>query len=448
MATVPNPYGYTSPIGEALGNLGRVLMSGPSRAEKIKVAEEALKLKNTRERTQSVADMFANWGGDGFNRNQAVADAIVAGIDPSMLSENERYLAANTYGAGDSRTDSAFRGAGGAYSGTAAAFATDQGNQNMRAANALAESARQFNATPYEYIDPTTNQPMVGTRETSFGARPILQESEAKGFRLDQNFGNLGALPPAEQRVLGADAATGSRTPRNYVAGGRNYITFDALTDAQTGEKLPPNGHLAGVEGPASDVGITTATQTRLEGADIANANLGKLLGYTREAIINSPDTNFGAAGLAKGYVQDAALLTANIAQGFGWKAPAEALAALEAKAAQSGVNNGIISGAYDPRLGQLNTAYGILVYSTASALAGQSGRDLSNEDVKRAMAVVGNPMSLFSSKQQLLGKLDVIEQIMNLQQSTVDERLGRAPAAQPATNDAVIDFQQYFGGQ
>lgn len=426
MPTYANPYSYTSPIGEALGKLGQVMMSGPSAAERIKGAEEALKLKTTREKTQSVADMFAAFGTPGFDRNSLVADSIVAGINPSVAADNERYLAANAFGAADPRTDNAFRGAGGAYSGTASAFATDQGNQNQRAANSLAESARQFDSTPYEYIDPTTKQPMVGTRSTSFGARPIMAESEVKGFRLDDNFGNLGALPPAEQRVLGADAATGTRTPRNYVAGGQTYITYDGVTDARTGQPLVPNGYLAGVEGSATDAGVTTATQTKLEGADISNQNLGKLIGYARQQIAASPDTNFGAAGTVKGYVQDATVLASNIAQGFGFSAPAEALAALQAKAVASGVDANILSGIYDPRLGQLNTTYSLLIYATASALAGQSGRDLSNADVQRAIATVGDPTSLFANKQQMLAKLATIEEIAALQQGTTDKALGR----------------------
>lgn len=105
MPTYTNPYGYTSPIGEALGNLGRVLMSGPSQAEKIKIAEEALKLKRIREGTTKVSDLFALYGTPGFDRNAAMSAAVLGDYDPANLGELELYGAANKYGIADPRTD-------------------------------------------------------------------------------------------------------------------------------------------------------------------------------------------------------------------------------------------------------------------------------------------------------------------------------------------------------
>lgn len=433
MPTYSNPYSYQSPIGEALGRLGKVLTSGPTEAQRISAAEGALKLKRQREGITRVADLFGQYGGDGFDRNAAASAAILGGVSPTDLAGMDRYLAANTYGAADPRTDNAARGAGGAYSSTAQAFFTDQGNQNARAANRLAEDARQFDMMPVETL--VDGQPAFTARKDAFGLSPILSETERKGTLLGGAFDNLADLGPEQQRVLGADA--GSRTPRNYVGvDGRNFITYDGLTDARTGEQLP-DGHLASVQGSAKDTGLTTTTQTGLESADIANEKLRNLVGFAREQVGAMPDELFGVTGEAARLAQNAAIVATNVARGLNFDGPVQAMEEIQRDAAAKGVDQSILSGVFNPAFGGLDATYGLLVYATASALAGQSGRDLSNEDVKRAQEIVGDPRSILANKQTLLSKLDTIEKLAGLQQQTTDSRLGRAPAA-PAADAGV----------
>lgn len=437
MPSYANPYAYTSPIGDALGNLAKTLMSGPSEADRIAAAEKALALKQTRESTRSVADMFANWGRPGFNRNAAVSEAIIAGLKPEMLSENERYLAANQYGAAAPQTDAAARGAGGAYSSTAQAFNIDQGNAMTRAANEVAEKKRQFDMTPQQAL--VNGAPAFVPQSKAFetGTAPIISETEQKGTQLGKAWGALGELPPAEQRVLGADAKPASTTPRNYVSpDGKNHITYDGITDAANGAPLPAGGYIANAQGPAKDVGLNTSVVTGLQKGDIANQNLGKLLDFTEKQINDAPDVNFGASGLAKDVVQNVAIAVTNVATGLNLKKPQEALAALQKQAAAAGVDQSIVSGAFDPKIGALNTTYGLLVYATASALAGQNGRDLSNADVIHAKDMVGDPLSLFSNKPTLLSKLATIRTLLNIQQSTIDQNLGKTPAGPTQTTN------------
>lgn len=435
MATFPNPFNYNSPIADVVGKIGRDLTAGrKSEADRIFEAERALKLKNEREGRAGVANAFANFGGPGFDRNAAMHDAVIGDYSPQDLSVLERYGATNTYGAMDKRAADAFVGAGGAYSSTGPGFATSEANANARAAAIVAENARQFNEKPYEYVGPD-GQPVVGTNKTAVGARPIMSESDAKGFRYDQNFGKFGDLPPAERA-----AVTGNPpSTHNYVGpDGKNYLTADGVTDVQTGLPLPRGGYLATATGGASDVGLTKPVQTNLQNADIATKELGKMIDYT-EKLIADPN-NIGLTGIVKGSFQDATQLAGNLANGLGYTGVNDAVEAVRKKAAASGVSAGVFNSIFDPTIPKLSTAYGLLVYSAAAALAGQQGRGVSDKDVKYIQAVVGDPHSIFASTVSLQAKLTALREILGIKREVINDALrpGSAAPGAPVIIDGV----------
>jgi hypothetical protein len=447
MPTFTNPYNYVSPIGEALGNLGKTLMSGPSEAERIKAAEEALKLKNTRVNTQSVADLFRQ-GAGAYKANQDAinAAAIAAGMDPSNVGGFERLGASTAFGAADPRTDNAAVGAGGTYSSTAQAFRTDQGNQNARAAAALAENARQFNEKPYEFIG-ADGKPVVGTTQGAIGQTPLLDETHAKGFDLQKFFnapgGGIGSLPEPEQRVLGAASpADKTNSPKNYKApDGSVHVTYDGVTDAQTGASLPPGGFIATVQGGANDAGVTNATQSKVEQQNIALDQLDNLSKYTRDLVTKDP-TNVGLPGFAKGVVQDVNQVADGLAQGLGFKGLDAAIQSARARAASSGVSGKIISQLFDPNLPKLRQAYALLTFTAASALANQRGQGVSDKDVERIEKMVGSPENLFSSQASLVAGLDGLDNLSAILRPSMPQANGApaagAPTAAPAAGSDV----------
>lgn len=458
--TFRNPYNYTSPIGAALADLTRTIISGPSQAEKIKAAE-AMRLAKAQadaairenEAIAKLGDIFGTYGTDGFDRSSAMRSAILGGYDPADLAEMERYGSANLFGAMDPRTTNAFVGAGGAYSSTGAGFTADQTRQREQAAASLAETARhnqategidifKFQNTPYEAVGP--DGPQVFTNLTAVGQPALVSEAEQKGYLLGQNFDNLSALDPLQQTVLGA-RGTGNPVPRNYVLGDRVYVTYDGVTDAQTGEALPPGGIIQAGEGALGDKGITTSTQTSLEGAKVAIDRAGKMLDYVEGLVMKDP-TNFGATGWVKGMGQDIGQLAQNIATGLGYTGLQEAIAGIQQDAAANGVDQNVIARIFnfDPSLGELQGAYGMLVYSLASGIAGQEGRELSDADVQRAVAAFGNPQAFFASQQSVLAKIKAARTMLGINKGVVEGALG---GGQPAPADApvqITDDAQY----
>lgn len=443
---IPNPYHYRSPIGAALANFGKAIMSGPSEAENLTKAEMALKLKREREGVTDVASVFQQFGKPGFDRNRAMSSAIIGGVSPDHLGGYERYGAANTYGATDPRTTNAFVGAGGAFGSTAQGFRENEAGEMSRANATLAESQRQFDQKPAPFID-ASGQPVIGTQSTAIGQRPIMSETDVKGTKIDQNFGRVGELPLAERRILGA-AGGAQPTPRMYMApDGQRYVTYDGVTSATTGAPLPQGGSLFNVQGTPNDAGLRPAVQGDLQKADIANQKFRGMLNFTRDLAKKSP-TNFGVTGQVKGLFQDATQLAANISGGLGYGGLQEAVADAQRKAAESGINPQVFSGLFDPTLPALETAADLLVFNAAEALAGQQGRSVSDKDVALFRSIVGDPRSLLASQEQYLAKLNTIEQILNQNQAVVDQRLrpGAPVPAQQAAPGANLPTPQVPG--
>lgn len=447
MATTSNPYGYTSPIGSAFANLAKTLMSGPSQAERIKGAEEALKLKRTREGVTKVSDLFAGYGGGNFDPSALAAAAVTGDYDPSDLATMTRFLSANTHGATDPRTANAQVGAGGAYSSTASAFFTDQNNTNMRAANTLAEDRRQFDFSPQEAL--VNGVPSFVPQANTFGdgVSPILSETDRKGTLVDRSWSNLDELTPAQSRYLGTDATGGNRAPFNVRRpDGSMGMSVDGDVDVH-GNKLPPGTTRFAVEDNSEGAGLTTKVTGDLQSQSIANEKFSNMLGMARG--LSEDPTNFGATGKIKGFAQDTSLLAGNLAQGLGYQGLSDAAADIRAKiAANPDINPTILSGIFDPALPALQTIADLLVFSAAEALAGQEGRAVSDRDIQMFKGVVGNPQSVFASQEQFLARLDQMEAMVNSNQGVIDRHLNPSDQAPDASGGAVVDWQTYFGSQ
>jgi len=204
MVKIINSYqGGSSPLTQALAGLG-ASMFGDTLTPEVK-RQQAFKLSAenaARERFGSAAtDAFTNPG----NANmvaQVVRDAMLGGMDPRHVAQAGQYVAGNAFGAADPRTTNATIGAGGAYSSTVPGFREAQSVELQKNAADIASRERMFGATPVEVMTP--EGPRFSTRAQAPGQMPLAAESNVKGGYLAQNFGNIGALPPAEQQVLGA----------------------------------------------------------------------------------------------------------------------------------------------------------------------------------------------------------------------------------------------------
>jgi len=446
--TMANPYGSDSPLGAALKNLSGVLTKKSSEASDIAHLETALALKQKRENTAALGDVLRNLGTASFDRRAAIDNAVRAGVSPEAVGGFERYNSANQYGAADPRTTNAFVGAGGSYSGTAAGEREQIAAGDRRNAAQIAEQRYQFDNKPTTYG--TDTGPVIGRQSEVYGKPAVEDLGKVKGDAARRALnapGGLAAADPTTRQFVGAESK-GQPTPHNYVAGGKNLITYDGVTDASTGQPLPPGGYLANAQGPAKDVGLTTSVQGDLQKQDIANQQFKSLLGYTRNLAKADPN-NFGVSGYVKGAVQDVNAVAGNVAQGLGYRGLQDAAAAARQKALESGVDPGLLSGVFDPKLPALHSAADLMVFSAAQALAGQSGRSVTDRDVKVFKNIVGDPQEWSGNQQKFLSKLDTIEQILELNQNVVDQRLrSGSPAAAPAAPGAAPQTPTAPGAQ
>lgn len=253
--TFSNPYTMDSPIGAALKNLSSVITRGPNEAQNILRAEAALKLKQQRENTVGLGEMFRSYGTPSFDPGAATDLAIRGGVSPANLGGYDRYNAATRYGAADPRTTNAAVGAGEAYSSTAGGFREGQAGQDRRTQMAIDQRNREFDNTPVAVQSPTG--PVFSRRSEAIGQPAVASLADVKGGFAQQsiNNGGLANLNPTERQFVGAQGTSG--TPRNYVSNGQNFITNDGVTDSRTGQPLPQGGYLANAQGGSEEVGLT-----------------------------------------------------------------------------------------------------------------------------------------------------------------------------------------------
>jgi hypothetical protein len=285
----------------------------------------------------------------------------------------------------------------------------------------------------------TDRGPVIARQNDAYGQPAVEDLGKVKGnvARVAVNSpGGLAGADDTTQRFIGAAEKNG--TPHNYVFQGKNYITNDGVTDARSGQPLPQGGYLANAQGDATGIGLSSSVTSDLQKQDIQYQQFKNLVGYTRN-LLGDPN-NVGVLGYAKGALQDANVLAGNIAQGLGYKGLQDAVHDMRAKAAASGVDPALLSGEFDPKLPATHTAYDLLVFSAASTLANQQGRNVSDKDIKMFKNIVGDPASLFANPQNLASKLDTMEAIADMNHGVVDQRLrgNQPPAAQAAPGGAT----------
>lgn len=205
--------------------------------------------------------------------------------------------------------------------------------------------------------------------------------------------------------------------------------------------------------------GITPAKKivNDLQGQQVAAAKVRGLLDFTKN-LAKKDYTNFGALGLAKGFVQDTSSLLGGISKAMGYNAEGEAVADTQQKILEANLNPELFDGIFDPDLPALHTASNLLVFQAASALAEQSGRSVSDRDVKVFKDIVGDPTSFFSTQEKFLSKLDTVGNILGLNENVADTTLGgnvtgsaSGQPAQPGWSDdderRLQELEQSLGG-
>lgn len=465
MVKIFNPIHGRDPLASMLDGLGKQLF-GDSTANAIK-QEQLYGLQRENTETENLMRRVGASGAQNLG-SDPISQAIMigSGYDPSKFGKIGLMGAATQFGARDPRTQNWQVGTGQSFDNTAEAFDLKldetQRNNNLQSADrrygvdqSVGENRRQFNEKPMPVITSGGAPGFVPQNELATTAvQPILSEAEQKGTLLGENFDDLPKLNPEQQQVLGARVdGTKAGTPRNYRApDGAMHVTYDGVTNAQTGAPLPPGGALIGLEDTAAGAGLTNSTTSGLQQGQIAYDKFMATVGLA-EPLTADPSL-FGVQGAVRAKAQE-------LIQGLGGAANLMGVREDLAKnlvSSETGQALGpdmaaqLIPELYDPRLGEVEALWGILLYQGASALAGQENRSVSDMDVQMMRSILGDPHSFFASNRSMASKLNVAKKLVDRGRGINQQYLGggmpqgdaapppaQAPDA-PSDGSVVID--------
>lgn len=453
MVKIFNSLRGSDPIAAALSNLGQQ-MFGDRTGSAIK-QEQLYGLQRENTEIDNLGRRIATGGGAQSLTADPVTQGILlsSGYDPRKFGDVALLGGATEYGARDPRTQNLQVGTGQSYGNTAGAFDTkmdvERRGQDIASSDRRygvdqnrAQQQAEFFEKPIEAITPGGAPGFMRQGElTTSTASPILSEADQRGTLLGQNFENLPDLNPMQREVLGANPSSSTPTPRNYVTpAGESVITYDGVTNAQTGDPLPPGGFIGTVEGGAGDVGLTNSTLGGLQQSNIA---LDKFMQVANMADSLTDDPAlFGPQGFIRSKAQD-------LVQSLGGL---EAAVGIRDQLANSTISSetgellgpeatsALIPELYDPRLSEVQALWGILLYQGAAALAGQENRSVSDKDIGMMREILGDPQSLFASNLAMKTKLDVARRLVSGYRDVNQQYLGGggdAGAAQPAPQGA-----------
>lgn len=391
MPVIVNPLQGADPTAQAFANVGNALFGNTGEAELRK--QQIIDAQRKNIETMNLGARIKALGAQNAGDDPTVqAEAIESGYDPANLGKLGLMGSAFAKGATAPQTQNWQVGTGQSYDNTADAV-------NAK----LAETAREFNQKPLPAVN-ANGDPAFATQGNTDGYTPLVSDADEKGALIAKNWNNLDTLNPNQQAVVGAARAPGApQTPKNYVApDGTTTITYDGISDARTGQQLPPGGFIANAQGPAKDVGLGTNTvKTNLETALAANTNfITQANGMV--ALAKAHPEAFGPVGTVRGLGQEAMQTGSTLLNLVGGDG---AFQQAQAAAKNAGLGK-MLPEMYDPNIPKARAAYYVLLYNYSSALAGQQGRSVSDQDIKLAEQALGNPDDLFGSSQNFITKV------------------------------------------
>jgi len=278
-------------------------------------------------------------------------------------------------------------------------------------------------------LDAQKNAHAVNLARVNAGLKPIAPDKilpqplqEVTGVSQEQATGVGDAISARDsQEVIDQNAAkpkTGNVKPQIYFYQGPDGkmvqgLTHDGgLTDVHTGAKLPPGTQVTTktVEGTAEEVGAPQLGLESKSNRDKAAQQRVKLQslsdGLTRvKEIITSDPSRVGWRGNLIRFSQ-------SMIDSFGTSAE---------DLIENIANDGRLSpelrdnmlAEFDRDSASLESRYTLLAYLAAEAVAGQTGRALSDNDFKKFRAALGDPTSWTRGPQDALSHLEMFEEAL-----------------------------------
>jgi hypothetical protein len=413
MPQIINPFRpQNTPLAQAITQFGNDVY-GDQLTPAIK-REQLIAAQRENTETGALASSFAGGAPD-------YEALILSGYKPSDFGDAMLVRNANTFGARDQRTQDAMVGAGKPFSATAEAF--DTGIATERRGQDIASSDRRYginvgDATERYKFANSPEEVMVNgapaflPREKVFseGVQPILSQSE---------------LGPAAEFNQFYDFAT-----KNFPDRGPDWAKNYALQQISKsqGQKITigPDGttiESGGAYGEPTN-SVKSGGQEALAGIDAFDSSIER----AKDMATRSPDA-FGALGTVKGVVQDVNAIAQNIGLVAGGSDVNTELAKAQAFFASSGVSPEVF-GAYNPDISNIDALSRLMVYQAAQALTQQTGRSVSDADVKNMTMIVGDPKSLTMNPDKFVNRMDMLQEFIDTLADQKRAQLGLPPIA------------------
>lgn len=396
-----------------------------------------------------------------FN-GELYARAIAAGLDPQKAADAARGFMAGTYGAENQATTDAFVGAGGDYANTYSGFAADQNRRTNDSLNgdnvAMRGQDLAFDAAVYkDQNDMQTvirdgKAVLVRKQDVLPTDQAVVTDSQQKGM----TAGGMDLTDPQKLAYIGAEPKNPQAADTFVDGNGRAYRSVDGIHDATTGQLMPSDALKTTVAGTnRADAGLTKPVTGDLQGKVISIDNaLHQIDTYAGIAKDHPELFGISGAGLRVGanvvqqwdQLQQSDPELAKLIQ----SETGSGLTELQKMAADPSVDgNGVIAHflttAHVQDMSTLEAYSAILPFTLAAALSGQSGRSVSNEDVKRFKDLIGDPTSLFGTQGGAVSKAQAARDMLVTQRKVYTDALsggvGAAPGEPPppeATGNGV----------
>lgn len=474
-------------LGDSLTNFGNALASGPTQAEIDKHNAELMYYgARAREADANAAATGAKTAAPGrladviaglyqtqeaprpapgfvgpgapvrtfdFSRvNETVPLAVQAGVDPRQLVDAVTR-SAMLADPNSPLTSTMLNILGDDYAKTQAGFgatlAETARENDMESSDRRYTSDNTLAGTRYS-ADRTLQGKIYDVDTTDKRARDMPTLEQARGMEFNNIAGAGGFTDPNQvypdgsvaSRLLGGSNA-GQKTAKNWITadGKQSGQTLDGVTDAQSGQPLPQDALIANekdLDPSGTSFEITSPDGTRAVfgqgNAPIPKQVQASLLGEAqafedydvlskraREVAMADP-TLFGAVGNLRRFGQGAAGQVKALTQAFGGDEQFNA----QFNDAVTGLTNMGFRDPriFDPNLSEIEKLSTLMAYSAASAIGGQDGRGLSNEDRQYFQQIVGDPTGWLASQDSFISSLNMLDRVVGARRARVKDNL------------------------
>jgi len=383
---------------------------------------------------------------------------VRGGMTGANVGDYNLLLASGVKGAQSREaTDAAF-GSGKNYGSTY--HGTQDQLQNARTLQAMQEATKLKVEAQKPQTVLVNGVPTVVRQSESYGQPASVGMAEQQGALLRDNWDRLPDLGEEQKKAIGALPPT-ERT-LNYVApnpagGVSRGRTVDGRTDMTTGQPLPASAQVVsptnqGGTGPFTpDATDSRGLRARLQ----ANKEVVDLADRIRN-IVSNDATVVGPTGNVRRLSQNAVDTLNNVGTLFGDPERfTGALAQTQSEAVSKGVNPSVIMGLFDPNASNIVKMNSLLLYKAAAALAGQSGREVSDKDIIHLTSIVGDPASWLEGSQQYLNGIKFVRDIAAQGAQNAEQALAagdvrgtpsassETPSAQGPSPDGVLRWER-----